>query len=106
MLCAAISEGYAPWVRLAILTGMRQSEQFGLKWADLDPKGNMVTLAATKEGEVQYIHLNEEAQGIIEGLKEGNTSVWVFPSENPETHLDPINFYHRVYVPAVKQAGL
>ncbi len=32
--------------------------------------------------------------------------MWVFPSENPETHLYPINFYHRVYVPAVKQAGL
>ena len=32
--------------------------------------------------------------------------MWVFPSENPETHLDPDNFYGRVYLPALEDAKL
>lgn len=27
---------YGPWARLAILTGLRQSEQFRLQWKDVD----------------------------------------------------------------------
>jgi hypothetical protein len=50
----------------------------------------------TKSGAVQYVHLMEEAKAILPRLIPGNTSVWVFPSENPETHLDPDNFYGRV----------
>ena len=33
-------------------------------------------------------------------------SVWVFPSENPKIHIDPRNFYQRVYLPKVKKIGL
>ena len=44
--------------------------------------------------------------GIIEALKEGNKSVWMFPSANPESHVDPRNFYRRVYLPAVREARL
>ena len=29
-------------------------------------------------------------------------SVWVFPRENPETHLDSDNFYGRVYMTALE----
>ena len=48
----------------------------------------------------------EEAKTILHSLVPGNTSVWVFPSENPDTHLDPDNFYGRVYMPALKNAKL
>ena len=49
----------------------------------------------------------EEAKAILSSLIPGNTSVWVFPSENPETHLDPDNFYGRVYMTALegREAG-
>jgi len=50
----------------------------------------------TKSGAIQYVHLMEEAKAILPRLIPGNTSVWVFPSENPETHLDSDNFYGRV----------
>lgn len=33
-------------------------------------------------------------------------SQWVFPSENPETPVDPRNFYRRVYLFQVKETGL
>ena len=105
-LCKAIGEPYDAWVRLAILTGLRKSEQFGLRWADIDLDRGLITLPHTKSGALQYIHLTEEAKAILRGLIPGNTSVWVFPSDDPETHLDHHNFYGRVYIPALKGAGL
>jgi integrase len=105
-LCKAVGQPYDSWIRLAILTGMRKSEQFGLRWADIDLERGLITLPHTKSGTVQYVHLTEEAKAILGGLIAGNTSVWVFPSENPDTHLDHRNFYARVYQPALVTAKL
>jgi len=105
-LIKALGPAYGSWARLAILTGMRQMEQFSLKWSDVDPEQGVITLCTTKSGGVQYVHLNDEAKGIIEALKEGNKSVCMFPSANPESHVDPRNFYRRVYLPAVREARL
>ena len=105
-LCQAIGHPYDTWVRLAILTGLRKSEQFGLRWADIDLDRGLITLPHTKSGTVQYVHLMEEAKAILRGLIPGNTSVWVFPSDDPETHLDHHNFYGRVYITALKDAKL
>lgn len=105
-LCQAIGPPYDAWIRLAILTGLRKSEQFRLRWADINLERGLITLPDTKSGGVQYVHLMDEAKAILTSLIPGNTSVWVFPSENPETHLDPDNFYGRVYMPALKDAKL
>ena len=106
VLCEKIGASYAGWVRLAILTGMRQMEQFSLRWEHVDLERGVLTLSNTKAGGVQYVRLNEEAKRLIEGFIPGNKSVWVFPSENPATHADPRNFYRRVYLPKVKESGL
>jgi integrase len=126
-LCGAVGPDFAPWVRLAILTGMRQAEQFSLRWEHVDCERGLITLPATKAGGVQYVRLNKEAMAILRELdaraakaqavaeaeaiaggkqKAAHRSVWVFPSENPETHIDPRNFYRRVYLPKVKETGL
>ena len=100
-LLRAIGPRYAPWVRFAILTGLRRGEQFGLKWADIDLERGRITLPDTKAGVVQYGHLNEEAIEILRGMDSWKRSVWVFPSTNPAQHLDTDTFYGRVYLPAV-----
>lgn len=105
-LCRAVGQPYDRWIRLAILTGMRKSEQFGLRWADIDLERGLITLPHTKSGTIQYVHLTAEATAILRSLIAGNTSVWVFPSENPNTHLDHRNFYARVYQPALLTAKL
>ncbi len=105
-LCRAIGQPYDRWIRLAILTGMRKSEQFGLRWADIDLERGLITLPHTKSGTIQYVHLTEEARALLGDLIAGNMSVWVFPSENPDTHLDHHNFYARVYQPALVTAKL
>ena len=106
MLCEKIGAPYAGWVRLAILTGMRQMEQFSLRWEHVDLERAVLTLPDTKSGGVQYVRLNDEAKRLLQGFIPGNKSVWVFPSENPDTHADPRNFYRRVYLPKVKESGL
>ncbi|NOS83159.1 MAG: site-specific integrase [Nitrospira sp.] len=105
-LCQAIGPPYDDWIRLAILTGLRKSEQFGLKWADIDLIGGLITLGHTKAGTVQYVHLNAEAKAILNRLTLGSTSVWVFPSENPDTHLDSYNFMYRKFTTALEDAKL
>lgn len=105
-ICEKLGAPYASWVRLAILTGMRQLEQFSLRWEHVDVKRGMLTLPTTKAGGVQYVRLNQEANELIQSFIPGNKSVWVFPSENPATHVDPRNFYKRVYLPAMKAIGL
>ena len=97
---------YGPWARLAILTGMRKTEFFSLRWSELDLERGLATLPETKSGGVQYVHLNKEAVEILRGMDSWKRSVWVFPSKNPAQHLDSDNFYGRVYSPAVKRAKL
>jgi len=71
----------------------------------VDLERGLITLPATKAGDVQYVYLNEEAKLILRGLDSWQRSVWVFPSENPATHLDPDNFMDR-YRDAVKRSGI
>ncbi len=105
-LYLALPVCYRPWVRLAIILGLRRGEQFRLKWADLNLEDRLVTLTQTKAGECQYVHLNEEARRLFQGMAQQSRSVWVFESQSPDQHLDPDNFYHRVYGPALKRAKL
>lgn len=102
----ALGPVYGPWARLAILTGMRKSEQFTLRWADVDLERGLITLPQTKAGGVQYVHLNEEARAILRNLESWQRSVWVFPSENPARPMDGRNFYGRVWMPAVEKATI
>jgi len=126
-LCKAVGPDFAPWIRLAILTGMRQAEQFRLRWEHIDFDRGLIALPETKAGGVQYVKLNGEARLLLQELDTKAAkaqavaeaeaiagkrktspvrSLWVFPSENPETPLDPRNFYRRVYLPKVKDLGL
>ncbi|GMV50490.1 MAG: hypothetical protein AMXMBFR67_20330 [Nitrospira sp.] len=102
---------YAPWARLAILTGLRLSEQFKLRWADVDLERGLITLPETKAGKVQYVRLNEEARTIlrtrqIQQMNRNIASPFVYPSEALSTPVDQRNFYARVFRPAVIAAKL
>jgi integrase len=127
LLCDGLGQPYAKWVRLALLTGMRRKEQFSLRRDQVDLVRGVITLPTTKAGVVQYVRLNAEARAILQDLEDEavkadtvaeaeaiaehrptgkKRSIWVFPSENPRTHISPENFYRRVYLPKVKELGL
>lgn len=67
-----MAPGYGPYVRFAILTGLRQAEQFRLEWAHVDLERGFLILPMTKAGEVQYVLLNEEAKEILQGWTPGS----------------------------------
>lgn len=103
---SALGSRYSPWARLAILTGMRLSEQFSMKWTDVNLEVGIVTLPTTKSGGVQYVQLNEEARCILRGFISWERSNYVFPSRNATKPIQVRNFYRRVWMPAVDKAGL
>ncbi|MGH7181536.1 MAG: tyrosine-type recombinase/integrase [Nitrospiraceae bacterium] len=105
MLSEAVGPAYAPWARLAILTRMRKSEQFRLRWTDVDMEHRFLPLGETKCGTVQYVPLTEEGVTILRGMDSWQRLKWVLPSQNPQTHLNVDNFY-RLILPSVTRTGL
>ncbi len=106
ILLGNLGSPYAQWARLAILTGLRKTEFFSLRWANVNLEQGFVTLLQTKSGKVQYAPLNTEAQAILRSLPSWQHSTWVFPSKSLRTPVDSYNFYGRVFMPAVKAAQL
>lgn len=95
-----------PLVSFALHTGLRQAEQFRLRWEFVDIDRRVITIPRSKSGEIRHVHLNEEALSILRSLSSWMASPWVFPSENPASPLDPRNVYARIFMPAVRQAGI
>ena len=105
-LCEAIGPSSATWVRLAILTGMRQMEQFSLRWEHVDLERGLLTIPYTKAGGTRYVHLNDEGVTILRSVTSWMDSQWVFPSKHSGSHVDPRHFYARVFLPTMKRIGL
>lgn len=95
-------------VRFAILTGLRREEQFSLTWSDIDLQNRVLTIPRSKHGGTRHVPLSDEAIEILRALRTETRvmSAWCFPSQNPATHIDPQNFYRRVYLPALERAGI
>ncbi len=93
------------WARLAILTGMRASEQFKMQpsWVNLDDQ--LVRLPETKAGGAQFVFLSNEACAILRTILDSHTSQYVFPNEYGDRPIDYKNFYNTVYKRAMKRLG-
>ena len=99
-LLEQLGQKYGPYARFAMLTGLRQREQFHMEWSNVDLEKGLLTLPLTKSGDVQYIPLNEEAKAILRSLDSWQRSRWVFPSNKPARPINPCNFM-RIYRAAV-----
>lgn len=98
----------ADYPTLAILTGLRQDEQFSLAWADLDLPRGMGKLHDPKGGEPQIFLINAGAAAIFRRLKaKAGDSPWVFPhASDPSRHLHPKSWYNHVFKKACASAGI
>jgi integrase len=92
---------------IAILTGMRQKEQFKLTWSQIDFGQKRILLPKTKANKLQSIPLGRKALQLFQDIKaEGRSAKYVFPSQtNPERHVAPRRIYDR-FLKAVQAAGL
>jgi len=62
---ASTSESLLTVVVVALSTGMRQGEILGLRWPDIDLKGERITLRNTKNGETRIVPLKGEALELL-----------------------------------------
>jgi site-specific recombinase XerD len=105
-LRAEVGEEHWPLVAFALHTGLRQAEQFRLRWADVDLVNLVLTVPRSKHGETRHVHLNETAVAILRDAPSRCVSDWVFPSRTGATPLEPHNFLHRVFMPALGRAAI
>ena len=56
-------------LEISLHTGMRRSEQLGLKWSQVDLERKQVTLTQTKNGKPRHIPLNAVALAAFQSLK-------------------------------------
>jgi integrase len=72
---------------LALHTGMRRGEQFGLRWQDVDLKRGIITIPRSKHGEVRHIQINSVARAALQTLRQlGDGLGYVCPQfQGPES---------------------
>ncbi len=102
----AVGEDAWPTVAVALHTGLRRAEQSGLRWEHADFQTGVLTIPRSKSGKARHVPMNDTVRETLRALPSRLKSEWVFPSSTGETPLDAQNFYNRVFVPAVKRAGI
>jgi site-specific recombinase XerD len=72
-LRVVIAKSYSehlPEVEIALMTGMRQGEQFGLTWNKVDLNSGTIRLEKTKNGNGRFVRLNTRALTVVRALHE------------------------------------
>lgn len=107
-VCSALGQPYALWVRFAILTGLKQSEQFTLLWRSVDLTQATVHLPGRQPGVVVALSLPADAVAILRQLHHLHPpSLWVFPDfQNPTRPANVHAFYVGRWESAVRRAGI
>lgn len=95
------------WMRFALLTGLRPSEQFPLRWADVDLSQGVILLTQTATSSVVTLALPPEAVQLLKAWRTSNDGLWVFPNPyNARLPMDFRTFTLRIWDPAVKASKL
>ena len=91
----------ADLMKLALFTGMRRGELFGLEWKDLDFERGFINIRNPKSGTDQVIPMNEPARSLL-ALHEKTESPYVFPGRGGKKRATAQIAINRIK----KQAGL
>jgi integrase len=106
LLRAAIGEDEWPKVVFAESTGFRQGTQFRLRWTDVNFETGQIRARKPKANKDYYVPMNDELRATLGSLPSRLRSEYVFPSKTGKTPINPKNYVHRVFEPAVEQAGI
>jgi integrase len=94
---------HMPEFDIALHTGMRPSEQYGLTWDRVDLGRKLVTIPKSKNGNTRHIPLNSVALAAFQELfcrSSGEGRLFV------NIHGEPLRGYKHWFEPAVSEAGL
>jgi len=103
---ATIDEKHWPLVAVAIHTGLRRSEQFHLRWENVDFNTGIITIPRSKHGEARRLPMNDTVREILRTRPSRLKSPYVSPSETGETPIDGQNFMNRVFLKALEEAKI
>jgi integrase len=82
--------GQLPAFYVALNTGMRMSEQFGLTWDRVDFDRRKLFLDTTKNGESREVPMNKTVLALLTDLKAVKTGEFVFPTERKYKESRPL----------------
>ena len=104
-----IYEALGPWGpawELALLTGLRRGEQFGLLKGHINFAEGYIAIPRTKSNRVKIVVLSPRSASILQAQCDRHPfSPWVYPAErNPQKHIHPDYFYNTIFRPACTSA--
>jgi len=74
-----VGEDHWPVVELALNTGLRRAELFGLRWGNVDFKTNVLTIPRAKAGRARRVPMNSRVRDLLRALPSRLKGDWVFP---------------------------
>ena len=101
-----LSADHWRFVVVALHTGLRRGEQFGLRWEHVDFANGILTVPRSKHGEVRRVPMNTLVRETLRTLPSRMKSAYVFPSKTGVTALGAVNFAERIFRLAVQRARL
>lgn len=91
-----------PIVTVALYTGMRRGEIFGLKWQNIDFKNDVIYLLDTKNGERREVLFSETVKKALIAVPKHPESPYVFCYKNGKPYTSVKKSFHT----ALKKCGI
>lgn len=104
-LLRAAADYVRPMVVLAVETGLRRSELFGLEWERIDFSRREIVLEITKSGHPRRVPLSEVAYDLLKALwfdPERRSPTFVFARHDGRSYTD----VHRGFQAACRRSGI
>lgn len=91
---------------VAVETGIRQANLFGMARAWIDWERRTVTLPETKDGYKQVVFLSRLAYRALREQCDSHKLPWVWPGQKQKGPVNVGWVYNKLWLPAVKAAGI
>lgn len=105
-LLEVLGDRWWPYLQFAILTGMRWSDQFGLRWRDVHLDQRLIVLPDVKGGKQLPLPLSDAAVGCLEEMRRRwPESQFCFCSPTG-VRMGQSNWAQRYWRPALELAGI
>lgn len=97
-----------PIIIVALNTGMRESEIFHLRWADVNLRARFTTIRKSKNDEGRHIPMNDTLMACLKELGQGRRmdTDLLFPSKNKQGHLVPLTSVKNSFATALEIAKI
>jgi integrase len=84
-LYQASSQAVARSIEVALLTVMRQDEQFDMTWPQLDFETKLIRIPKSKHGDERFVPMDPRVEALLREIRKEADSEWVFRGRLPGT---------------------